>query len=38
MRVSLMWSANLIVHQGIADFFHQGINPLDTLRIVEKLG
>ena len=36
-RVGLMWSANLIANQGIVNVFHQGVNPLHPLRVVEEI-
>ena len=37
MRAGLMWNADLVVYQGIVNVFHQVINPLHILRVVEKL-
>ena len=37
VRVDLRGSANLIVHQGIADIFHQVINPVCILRVIEEI-
>ena len=31
-------SANLIVHQGITNVFHQAIQPLCILRVIEEMG